>query len=145
MRSNQLIGTWSLVSFSAKSANGETQEPFGPNPLGRLMYTADGQMSVVLTRTGRAKFASTDTFAGSPNEIKEAFEGMEAYAGTYEINEADSSVTHHTLVARIPNWEGSMQKRYFHVVGNHLELTSPPIFAKGAEWVATIRWRRCNN
>jgi hypothetical protein len=143
MRSNHLVGTWTLVSFSAVAPNGKKQDPFGDNPLGQLIYTNDGHMAAVLSRTGRSKFASPDPLGGTPSEIKEAFEGMEAYAGTYEINEKEAVVTHRPLVSRMPNWEGGSQQRHFKLDGNRLVLSTPPFFARGSEWVLTLTWQRC--
>lgn len=38
---------------------------------------------------------SGDMMKGTPEELKAAFEGFDAYCGTYDINDAYSSVTHH--------------------------------------------------
>ena len=142
MRSHPLVGTWTLVSCSAVAPNGEKLDPYGDAPLGQLIYTNDGHMAAVLSRAGRSRFASPDLLAGTSSEIKEAFEGMDAYAGIYEINEKEASVTHRTLVSRMPNWEGSPQLRYFKFDGNRLVLSTPPIMARGTEWVLTLTWQR---
>jgi hypothetical protein len=60
-------------------------------------------MAAVLARRGCSKFASSDPFAGTPGEIKEAFEGMDAYAGIYEVNDKEGVVTHLPPVSQIPN------------------------------------------
>jgi len=58
MRTEDLVGTWILESFVAKSASGAQALPFGESPRGFLTYTDGGYMAAVLMRSGRAKFAS---------------------------------------------------------------------------------------
>ena len=109
MKSTDLLGTWSLESCSAKGADGTEVFPFGDAPKGLLTYTAAGYMAAVLMRSGRSSFASGDPLGGAPDEIKEAFEGFDSYAGRYEFDEATGTSTHHVEVARFPNWENSAQ------------------------------------
>ncbi|MHB1342927.1 MAG: lipocalin-like domain-containing protein [Thermoleophilia bacterium] len=137
-----LVGTWSLVSFTALSSSGEERHPHGRSPVGLLIYTSDGHMSAVISRSNRPKFASSDLVGGTPEEIKQAFEGLEAYAGTYEVDGERATVTHHLAVCRFPNWEGGSQVRHFILTGDRLLLTTPPMTARGAEWVYTITWQR---
>jgi hypothetical protein len=42
--SEKFIGTWKLVSFEMRSADGVTY-PFGNDPVGYLMYNDEGYMS----------------------------------------------------------------------------------------------------
>lgn len=49
---NRLIGVWKLERWTSGA-----QEPFGPNPEGTLVYTADGTMISCFTRRGRAPIA----------------------------------------------------------------------------------------
>lgn len=55
------------------------------------------------------------------------FEGLDAYAGTYEFDEVTGTVTHYATVARFPNWEGTAQVRYAKLVAGILHLSTPPI------------------
>ena len=106
------------------------------------MYDTKGYMSVLLMRTGRAKFVSGDPLGGSSEEIKEAFEGFDAYCGTYEVNAKEGTVTHHVKGSRFPNWEGTDQLRYFEFFGNRLILKTPPIPALDTEWVVSLIWEQ---
>jgi hypothetical protein len=90
--SDLVVGTWSLVSFVARRTDGgETREPWGQTPAGRLIYTADGHVAAVLAKPDRAPFVSEDPTGGTLDEINEAFEGLEAYAGRYEFDEVADS------------------------------------------------------
>jgi hypothetical protein len=99
-------------------------------------------MAVVMSQAGRPKFASPGPFGGTPDEVRSAYENMEAYAGTFEVNEVEGFVTHHTEVCRIPNWEGGTQVRHFKLEGDRLFLSTPPIQVQGSDWIFTFAWQR---
>jgi hypothetical protein len=126
LSTDSVIGTWSLVSMIARSSNGDEFFPYGENPDGMIIYTASGDVAVVLMRAGRANFASGDLLGGTAAEIKEAFEGFDVYGGSYEVDLENGTVTHHLQVARFPNWVGSAQVRYFEHQGDQLSLSTPP-------------------
>lgn len=79
----KLIGAWHLVSISATGADA------GQNPAaeikGTLIYTRDGQMSVQLMYPESASALS--------NEY--VLNGYEASFGSYDVDEAARTVTHH--------------------------------------------------
>ena len=51
-----LDGTWRLVSSKRMTAaTGATIDTFGPNPQGYIMYSRDGHMMVLMTRSDRPK------------------------------------------------------------------------------------------
>lgn len=142
MTDHKLVGTWMLESFEGRSSSGKERSSYGSNPVGQLIYTSDGHMSAVLSRRNRPKFASEDLVGGTTEELKFAFEGFEAYAGTYKIDVKGGTVTHRLEVCRYPNWEGSSQLRHFTLTDDRLLLSTPPMIARGLEWVYTISWRR---
>src|SRR4051794_26639438 len=141
MRSEDLLGTWSLESFVARSPTSEVF-PLGPSPHGLITYSSTGYMAAVLMASDRPKFASGDFRGGTLEEIRQAFEGFDAYAGQYELDEEQGTVTHHAEVARFPNWEGTSQLRYARLIDGCLHLSTPPMLAKGQQWVSTLVWRR---
>ena len=143
MNARDFVGTWYLVSFVARRTDGSAaREPWGPAPTGRLIYTADGHVAVVVTKPDRVRFASADATGGTADEIKEAFEGLEAYAGRYEFDEATSVVRHFTDVARLPNWQGGWVQRYVDLHESELTLRTAPMTIRGVEVVLSLAWRR---
>ena len=42
---NRLLGVWSLVNYADEQSDREDTLPFGPDPQGFLIYTADGFVS----------------------------------------------------------------------------------------------------
>jgi hypothetical protein len=126
----------------AKSSKGDQFFPYGENPTGMIIYSESGDVTVVLMWVGRSKFASGDPLGGTAEEIKEAFEGFDAYGGTYEVDMEKGVVTHPIEVGRFPNWEGTAQVRYFKLLGDQLLLSTPPIPALEQEWVLDVVWER---
>ena len=110
MGKEQLTGTWKLVSCALHRRNGEVLYPFGTQPVGRLMYDSTGQMAYLNMRPGRALFASASKLGGTPEEIQAAFDGFDAYFGTYEVSDAESKVRTTSKVRCFPI--GSGRTRY---------------------------------
>ena len=79
----KLIGAWHLVRIDLGSPSESTQP--GPQPKGMLIYTRDGHMSVQLMYP---KPASTQS-----NEYVQ--NGYEASFGSYDLDEATHTLTHH--------------------------------------------------
>jgi len=140
MEDVSFVGTWKLISAKAESVKGDMIYPFGESPYGMLMYDTKGNMSVLIMQIDRSKFDSGDPFAGTPEEIKEAFEGFEAYCGRYEVQVEKETITHRIGGSRFPNWEGTDQVRYFKLSDNRLILKTPPIPFLDTEWVVILTW-----
>lgn len=144
LRPEHLIGTWNLIACEGRSSTGDTLYPYGQEPVGMLMYDPNGYMSVVLMRPGRRPFAGSDPLGGTPEEVKTAFEGFDAYCGKYNVNTSQGTVTHHLIAARFPNWEGTEQTRYVTLYEDRLDLSAPPILAQGVEWIFSLKWQRAS-
>ena len=142
MQSVSVVGTWNLISAKAQNPNDDVIHLYGEDPSGMLMYDSKGYMFAVLMRPGRSRFVSGDPLGGTSEEIKEAFEGFDAYCGTYEVNAEKRTVTHHVKASRFPNWEGTDQLRYFEFSGTRLILKTAPIPALGTEWVVNLIWEQ---
>src|SRR4030067_3798281 len=106
MDKEQIVGTWSGVSYELRLRDGIVIHPMGEGVQGILMYTADGYVVVQLTDPDRRNFESGDWLRGTPEEIKEAFEGALAYYGTYELENHKGMILHHIKACTFPNWSG---------------------------------------
>lgn len=144
MVKEQFIGTWRLVSNEFRRTDGEVSYPLGKNAVGLIMYDDSGHMSVHLMRPDRPKFASSDHLKGMPEEIKAAFEGYIAYFGTYKINEAEGTVTHHVEGSVLPNWVGVPLKRFYKFSDNRLTLSTPPMTMGGHKVTGLLIWERAD-
>lgn len=138
---DRLIGTWRLRACEGRSADGQVMYPYGEAPQGMLVYDAHGSMIVILMRRGRPLFASGDVLRGTAEELRAAYEGFDAYCGTYTLDASRGTVTHHLVAARFPNWVGTDQVRYVTLRQDRLELSTPPILGGGSEWTFSLVWQ----
>jgi hypothetical protein len=76
----RLIGAWRLARIEAPGSDGNATQPKG-----MLIYTRDGHMSVQLMYPRSASTLSNDY-------VKD---GYEASFGSYDVDEATHTVTHH--------------------------------------------------
>ena len=116
--SNRFVGTWRLVSFVGRSADGSETMDFGPTPHGCLMYDEGGRMSVHITHSD----ASLAYFG---------------YFGRYTVGKNSGTVTHHIVGASDSKYAGTDQLRFFTLQGNRLVLSTAPA---DVTYVAT--WER---
>jgi hypothetical protein len=137
-----LVGTWRLVSYEARTASGEAGYPLGHHVVGQLFYDVRGNMSAHVMRVDRPAFASDDLGAGTDAEVRAAFEGHASYFGTYTIDPSARTVTHHVRGASYPNWMGHDQIRYYCINGSHLVLSTPPILDRGESLEYILTWER---
>lgn len=138
----QFIGTWSLISNEFHRSDGTIVDPFGKDAVGRICYDAAGNMAAQLMRANRPNFVSNDQLNGTPDEIKQAFEGAVAYFGTYEIDRNRGAVIHRIAHSLYPNWCGQKQVRFFEFSADRLTLKTEPILAGGSTLVGVVVWQR---
>ncbi len=137
----QLIGTWRLVSAAQRLADGTVRpDPqTGAKGAGYLIYTDTGNVCVVVGNPERSRWASVQ--APTEAELRNAFDGLVAYSGTFEVNEAERYVIHHIEIDRVPNLTGIDRKRFCSFSGDRLVLSpAPPLPRDVKEW--TIVWER---
>ena len=137
-----LVGSWRLVSEEARSSSGRTTAQYGPKPTGRLMYDAAGRVSAHLVDPGVKRFVSGDLYVFTPDEVKAAFSGYFGYFGTYTVDTAAGTVTHHVRGASFPNYVGTDQTRFVKLSGDRLELATQPQKEGGEELTTYLVWER---
>lgn len=118
----QLIGTWRLVSNTLEEIpSGTRTDLFGPNPIGYIMYGADGRMMILQVRSQRTTPANP---AVTGPEAEALFRSLLAYGGTYTIS--GDVITHHVDISWNQSWTGTEQVRHFKFDGNRVELATDP-------------------
>ena len=96
---NKLLGAWRYVSTRINGSNWDR----GANPKGMIYYGPHGEMAVQIapdvdrTRAGAAM---------TPQEAFTAVKDYIAYFGTYTVDEAASTVTHHRQDSLQPGDQG---------------------------------------
>lgn len=116
---NPLPGTWKLKFHVVTTAGDERSTPYGENPTGYLIYSADGRMQVIGAAKGRMAPGSS---TASVDERVALYDSMFAYAGTYSVEAG--KVIHHVDISWNEVWTGTDQTRFFEVNGNTLTLTT---------------------
>lgn len=140
MTNDELIGTWSLVSFELVAEKGETIYPFGPGARGYINYTPDGYMFVAIMAAARTPFASGDQMTGTFEEKAAASDTFLGYSGRYTLH-ADR-IEHDIEISSFPNWCGKRQVRSLDASGGKLCLSTPPIKVRSVEYIARLIWER---
>ncbi len=145
MERNPFSGVWRLVSCDASRANGAGARPvYGQNPIGRLYYDSAGNMSVHIMRRDRPRFKGATKFGATASEMRGAYESYEAYFSSYVIEPGEGRV-HHTVIGGLfPNWEGTVQSRYYRFEGEDRLILSTAPFGQdsGDAPVVTLVWER---
>jgi len=136
----QLVGTWTLLSWEQKKGDGTRVERYGTSPKGIAVFDAGGRYIITVMRPDRAKYASNALWQGTPDENKETADGTIPYFGTYSVSDVDSSITVHVEGSSFPNWNGTDQKRFVAIAGEQLTLTVRP----AAGDVVDVVWKRAN-
>ncbi len=134
-----LIGLWNMVSW-VQHRGPEDHFPMGENPVGRILYTNDGQMSAHIMRPDRPVMTTGDFVTGSAEEKATAYQTYMGYGGAYEV--VGDQVFHDVKVASYPNWTGHKQARVVTLKDRLLVLSAAPRNVNGVIVTATLTWKR---
>ena len=144
--SNQLAGTWKLVSIETIRPNGETIYPFyGKRPEGLLIYDRSGWMSVQIVSDPKPKVPASssreDFLAAPPTEKVAAIDGYYAYCGTWDVDPSAHTVSHHIKQSLYPGEWGETGVRHLSIEGKRLTLTAKT-HEMGEEHERRLVWER---
>jgi hypothetical protein len=138
-----VIGVWTLRQYCDIREGLPPQHPFGLNPEGLLIYTADGFVSAVLMAPGRPNLSGDGLTDGTPDQYAASGRGFIGYSGVYEVDEDLAVVTHGPLVAFAPNLIGTYQKRLVELNGDVLVLIAEHAQHAGLAAVKSrLEWAR---
>jgi Lipocalin-like domain len=120
----QLVGTWSLVSYDSIGTDGSKKAVFGNQPKGVLMFDASGHYAMVLTDPGRPKWKSDLRTQTTPEEFTAAAKGLIAQYGGWSVDEATKTWTRKVEGALSPGLAGEEQKVTVAVSADELKVTT---------------------
>ena len=136
--SNQLIGSWRLVSFELRivGEEGTPVRTFGLHPFGRIILTPEHYMIVFISKPDRKP-------PSNQAEAAMLLSSMAAYTGKFRV-EGDKFIT---AVDGAWNeiYKGTEQVRYFALDGNRLRIRTAEqasAILPGKKTVATLVWER---
>ena len=134
----QLVGTWSVVSFNNENeTTGKRREVFGSDPKGLFMFDETGHFSINLVRPGRPKFGYRDFPTRA--ESKAALEGIITMFGTYKVDESEHSVSLDVVGGSYPAWDNTHQKRFVTINGDELTYRNPTPASGGGTAVVILK------
>ena len=137
MSTNQLLGSWRLISVSSKNRDGRIDSPYGLAPSGVLTYSGDGRMSALISFDGRKPLPFG---GGTPEDQAEAFRTFLGYAGTYTLN--GDKVIHRVEVASIQALVNKDLIRTVKFEEDRIVLTTPPTPIQGHTQIVDLTWQR---
>jgi hypothetical protein len=132
----QLAGSWRLNSWTIQIIGGEVTEPFGSNPKGRAVFTADGYVAFVIVAANRKPAANDEDSAA-------LLKTLLAYTGKFTVDE-DKFITKVDI-----SWNelltGQDQVRFFKLEGDKLTIRTAEQASAvypGKRVVGTLSWER---
>ena len=114
---NRLLGAWRYVGTRINDSNWDR----GANPKGMIYYGPHGEMAVQIAPDVKRTRAGA---AMTPQEAFTAVKDYIAYFGTYTVDEAAGTVTHHRQDSLQPGDGGDLVRRY-ELNGDRLVLRAP--------------------
>jgi hypothetical protein len=101
----RLVGAWRYVGIMVDGA----PRPGDAKTKGIIYYGASGEMAVQVAPDKLRKCAGAEP---TPEEAKEALIGYVAYFGTYSIDAAAGTVTHHREISLQPGSTYDVVRKY---------------------------------
>lgn len=140
---DRMVGSWQLTQRTVTRGAGEVvQDPIlGAQPIGRLFYSADGHVSLQMMRQDRASALTTPQDPAQASNAR-IVTGYDSYFGTFTIDEAAATVTHHIEGSLFPEDLGKEFTRRFRLEGDRFELSFTSKAADGSELTRTLVFQR---
>ena len=132
MRPAELLGTWRLVEYHNRTADGQVLEPsFGPEAMGVIHFNANGRMLVVLT-DGRRELP--------PTTERRPFS---AYTGMWEFDGDNVNVA--VDEAAWPSFVGTTQVRGVRYANGRLSLIPANVVVDGVINHREVVWEKISD
>jgi Lipocalin-like domain len=149
--SQQLVGTWVLLSRVDRTRSGERRiEPMlGEDPIALLHYDSCGHFAAQFMKRNRGAdavappVAAAAVASAAPNNTR-AQGGYDAYFGTYTVDDAQGTVTQTLVGALSAANVGQVLTRAMSVEGDTLTIAVDTAAADGEPVTRTLVWRRAH-
>jgi hypothetical protein len=141
---DDLVGTWILRRWLLTLDDGTIEEPFGHEPQGLLVYTADGRMITTIGSRDRP-VAGSDLSLADDGARLAAVRTFIAYAGPFVVEGGD--VVHLVEMSLEPAWVGTKQRRHAELSADRrtLILSTDPLLAVGRRGRNRLTWERAGS
>ena len=119
---SSLVGTWKLIAFEERLPSGDRIHPYGACPVGLLIYTDTGHMSVQIMSGDRQALADLPFKDIAAQEIKDAVAGFTGFCGTYAVDSDNRVVVHRVQCHVMPGSVGKELRRAYELDNDRLVL-----------------------
>lgn len=108
------------------------------------MYDAQGHMNGQVMQRERPPLPKGRDDQNARDAYHAILRGYIAYFGTYDIDKATGTITHHVQGSLIPDWVGTAQVRLYEFSnnGNQLILRTPPSSLRGEVLRGELIWEK---
>ena len=139
-----VVGTWELEGFTVHRKGRPPVHPYGEDAFGRIVYTANGYVTAVISARDRgaatvdlesARLASSDDKAAW-------FDSYLSYTGRWTVT--DGRVQHAIDAALVPSMVDRMVEREARLSDGRLVLAYQTISPRGTVRSFVLRWRRAD-
>ena len=120
----QLVGTWTLVSYDRVAVDGSKKPVFGASK-GSLMLDAGGHYMYLVADMIRNKWNSKDRTQTTAEEYAAAAKGLVAQFGIWSVDESAKVFTRKVEGALNPGLPGVEEKKSVVVSAEELRLSDP--------------------
>jgi hypothetical protein len=134
----QIVGSWTLVSAVDTKADGSTTNPWGANPKGTYMFSADGRFTQMLLHSDLPKI--DNRMGGTPEQNKAIAQGVIAMYGTYTVDEANKTVNVKFEGSSFAKFNGTAGKRMITSINANEFHSTNPATSTGTKAVSV--WKR---
>ena len=141
MTADPLMGTWRMISWENRTADGRISYPIGTDPLGYITYSADGYVFVAIMRPNRRKFSAGDLLRGTPKRKRTPLKRSSPIAERMSSAERRSFTTSNSAcfpTGSVSTWVGVDQERLVEVRANRLTLSTRPTLFAGVQQTARL-------
>jgi hypothetical protein len=122
---DQLIGTWTLVSWEGTRPDGCKYRDFGDNPKGVNTFDANGRFSAIFMRPDLPKIASGSRSNLTPDEAQALVQGALTYFGTYSVIEAEKIIALRLEGTTFPNMATEAKRLVTFIGADELKYRNP--------------------
>jgi ketoreductase RED1 len=136
----ELVGTWQLARWENVVDGMPQDSALGARPRGQIIYTANGQMSAILSSADRVPLGAAAFHLATPEEQAAAAAGYISYGGTWDLT--GDLVVHHCTFSLFPNWVGTDLVRGVEWEGDRLALVAAVQRPDGATAINKLVWQR---
>ena len=134
----QIVGSWTLVSAVDTSADGSKTNPWGANPKGTYMFSADGRFTQMLLHTDLPKI--DNRMSGTPEQNKAIAQGVIAMYGSYTVDEASKTINVKFEGSSFAKFNGTDGKRIITSISADEFRSANPATSTGTK--AESVWKR---